>query len=93
MTIGPESSIKTSEQARAKQSSADLDEGRDTVMPSSRPPWSREDSIETWPESEPPEAETLRPPAGELPEELPPDSDDMRDTVPSPPPPDGAIKS
>ncbi|HMR07863.1 MAG TPA: hypothetical protein PKA88_18905 [Polyangiaceae bacterium] len=92
MSVGPESSIKVvTEQARAKQSS-DPDD-RDTVLPSMRPTWVNEDSIETWPESEPPEAETLRPPAGEVPEELPPDSDDMRDTVPSPPPPAGAIKN
>lgn len=50
--------------------------------------WPVEDAIETWPESEPPEAPTVAPPPHiELPDELPPDSDDFRDTIPSPPPP------
>ncbi|MEZ4225993.1 MAG: hypothetical protein R3B13_33910 [Polyangiaceae bacterium] len=65
-------------------------EERDTVLPSEAPAWKREEPLETWPDSEPPEPETLRPPAGEVPEELPPDSDDMRDTIPSPAPPPGA---
>ncbi len=93
MTIGQESSIKRSKRAPTKLGT-DGDDDRDTVLPNSTPAWSREDAIETWPESEPPEAETLRPPAGEeLPEELPPDSDDLRDTLPSPPPPPGSISS
>ena len=93
MTIGQESSIKRSERTPVKLD-ADAEDERDTVLPNPAPAWSIEDAIETWPESEPPEAETLRPPAGEEPpEELPPDSDDLRDTVPSPPPPPGAIGS
>ncbi len=46
--------------------------------------WLVEDSIETWPESEPPDAPTLAPPPVDEPAA---DSDDFRDTIPSPPPP------